>query len=205
MKKVIAFLSIALLATGTLFSQESAPDSSKSPDTATSAAAIKDSSTAIDTGTYTIYRYDDVSNQYRISHQPKELEPPKTAQPPSQTQAAPPDATKPPQQTSSSRESADDAAYMAYSDARADVNGGTWFTIGCLLGCTGWLIAYMIEPNPPATRLLGKSPEYIAVYSDAYKKEAKKIQAQKALQGCLVGTLLTVMLQLMLSLSTSGY
>jgi hypothetical protein len=91
-------------------------------------------------------------------------------------------------------ESAFTIAEQARLDARVDVKGGLWFVVGCLLGLIGWIIAYVIEPNPPATRLLGKSADYVAVYIDSYKKEGKSIQSKRALSGCLVGEGITILL-----------
>ena len=79
-------------------------------------------------------------------------------------------------------------------DAKTDTNTFLWFAIGCGSGLAfGWmsyygfagvLAAYLIEPSVPATRLLGKSHEYIVAYTDAYKQEAKSIQTKNALYGC---------------------
>jgi len=49
------------------------------------------------------------------------------------------------------------------------------------------ILHIILEPSPPATRLLGKSDEYVAVYTDCYREEGKKIQTKNALTGCLVG------------------
>lgn len=79
--------------------------------------------------------------------------------------------------------------------ARVNTNGSVWLAIGCLGGisCLGGIIgiaiAYVVEPSPPATTLLGKSPEYVAAYTDAYKMTAKSIQTSKAWTGCIVGSL----------------
>lgn len=73
--------------------------------------------------------------------------------------------------------------------ARANVNGTTWLAIGCIGGLLGVIIAYVYEPSPSATMLLGKSPEYVASYTDAYKMTAKKVQTGKAWTGCIVFTL----------------
>ncbi len=64
--------------------------------------------------------------------------------------------------------------------ARSSVNGNLWLAIGCLGGLLGIVIAYIYEPSPSSTMLLGKSPEYVAAYTDAYKMTAKKIQTNKA-------------------------
>ena len=74
-------------------------------------------------------------------------------------------------------------------DAQADTNTGLWFLGGCLGGVVGVIIAYAVEPAPPATRLLGKSPEYVAFYTDAYTEKAKSLQANSALGGCIVNGL----------------
>jgi len=83
-------------------------------------------------------------------------------------------------------QSADNACAQAQMDAKTDVNSNLWFGAGCLFGLLGIGAAYVIEPNPPATRMLGKTPEYVAQYSDCYKTEAKSIQTKKATNGCLL-------------------
>lgn len=87
--------------------------------------------------------------------------------------------------------------------ARSNVNGTLWLAIGCLGGLLGIAVAYIYEPSPSATMLLGKSPEYVAAYTDSYKMTAKKIQTNKAWTGCIAGTLLYVVL-VVLSTTTTG-
>ena len=84
-----------------------------------------------------------------------------------------------------------EARIAAELDARNDVNTGLWFLGGCLGGVIGIVVAYAVEPSPPATRLLGKSPEYVAYYTDAYTETAKKRQANSALGGCVVNAIAT--------------
>ena len=90
--------------------------------------------------------------------------------------------------TSQSQQDAQTACIDAERRATSDVSGSTWFIIGCLAGVLGWVIALVSEPSPPATALLGKSPEYVASYTDCYKRKNKDIKTKKALTGCLVGT-----------------
>jgi len=71
-------------------------------------------------------------------------------------------------------------------DAKTDVSGTLWFMAGCCLSGTGVLFAYVYTPNPPATRLLGKSPEYVAGYTDAYRTAARGTQTSNAWSGCIV-------------------
>ena len=82
-----------------------------------------------------------------------------------------------------------EAIIAAERDAQNDVNTSLWFLGGCLGGVIGLIIAHGVEPAPPATRLLGKSPEYVAFYTDAYKAKAKKLQTNSALGGCVVSAL----------------
>lgn len=76
----------------------------------------------------------------------------------------------------------------AEQDVLVDVNGSLWFLGGCLGNITVLIIASVFEPHPPASRLLGKSPEYIAVYTDTYRTKATNLQTSRALAGCLTGT-----------------
>jgi hypothetical protein len=78
------------------------------------------------------------------------------------------------------------AVMEATQDARADENGALWFFAGCLLGLIGVVIAAVAEPTPPPARLMGKSPEYLAVYTQTYRAEGKSAQLRSSLWG--VGT-----------------
>ena len=85
--------------------------------------------------------------------------------------------------------------------ANASVNGTTWFLAGFLPGCLygvtgliGVLFAYVYEPNPSAMLLVGKSAEYVAAYTDAYRATAKKKQTNKAWEGCISAGLVWVVL-----------
>ena len=82
-----------------------------------------------------------------------------------------------------------EAIVAAERDAQNDVNKGLWFLGGCFGGVIGVIIAYGVEPSLPATRLLGKSPEYVAFYTQAYAEKAKKLQTNSALGGCCISTL----------------
>ena len=99
------------------------------------------------------------------------------------------------------------AAMEATQDAQADANGALWFFAGGLLGVIGVIVAYVAEPTPPAARLMGKSPEYLAVYMQTYKSEARSAQVRSALWG--IGTLLVVSVVLIIlivrSTSNMGY
>ena len=78
----------------------------------------------------------------------------------------------------------------ATRDAKNPQNGYIWFPAGCLLNVVGILMAVVYSPPPPATRLLGKSPEYITYYTETYQNVAKDDQVTEATLGCLFGTCL---------------
>ena len=82
---------------------------------------------------------------------------------------------------------AGDACLQAQMDAERDVTGPLWFGAGCLFGILGVGAAYLIEPSPSAMGLLGKSPEYVAAYTDCYKDKGRSIQTKNAWTGCLIG------------------
>ena len=71
----------------------------------------------------------------------------------------------------------------AQRDAQIETNDFIWFIGGACYGL-GILLAYTLEPNPPAIRLLGKSPEYVVVYSDSYRRTLKDERARMAWMGC---------------------
>ncbi len=85
-----------------------------------------------------------------------------------------------------------EAIVAAERDAQNDVNKGLWFVGGCLGGVAVPMIVYGVELAPPVTRLLGKSPEYVAFYTDAYKAKAKTLRVKSALGGCIVNGLAMV-------------
>ena len=95
-----------------------------------------------------------------------------------------------------------DPCQQAAIDAGNDINKTMWFGAGCLLGVLGWGASYVIKPEPPATRLVGKDDMYVAKYTDCYREEAKKIQNKSALKGCLTyaGTYLVLNLMLLSSM-----
>ncbi|MBL8026147.1 MAG: hypothetical protein JNL74_07040 [Fibrobacteres bacterium] len=103
----------------------------------------------------------------------------------------------------SSSDAGGDPVADAYSDAEAEIGGGTWFAIGCLLGWVGWLIAYVVEPTPPASRLIGKSSNYVIAYTSAFKEKGKSIQSVKARNGCIVGTVVSVVLYVVMVASVA--
>ena len=76
----------------------------------------------------------------------------------------------------------------AEKDAVAHLNRTLWFSTGCFFSLAGPIFSQRYQPFMPTARVLGKSPQYVAFYYDAYKVKTKKLQFSWALSGCLVGT-----------------
>ena len=77
----------------------------------------------------------------------------------------------------------------AQRDAQAHLNKPMWFAIGCFLPMgVGLLVPYFHQKTPPAAALLGKSPVYVAHYTDTYKRESQSLQFSSAAMGCLIGS-----------------
>ena len=56
--------------------------------------------------------------------------------------------------------------------------------IGCLMPLIG---VYSYAPDPLATQLIGKSPEYVEFYIDVYKSKTRSIRTKWAAAGSAVG------------------
>ena len=92
-----------------------------------------------------------------------------------------------------------EARVDAERDAEAEVKQVLWIgggfllglTGGCVLGSVGLLGAGFYEPQVPASRLIGKSPEYILLYADTYRDRARVLQLRSAFIGCLAGSVVS--------------
>ncbi len=84
------------------------------------------------------------------------------------------------------------AVGQAQMDAVVDVNGCLWMGGGFLFALFAIGAAYVIVPSPRAARLLGKSPEYVAAYTNTYIQKARSIQVTNSVIGCLGGVVLYV-------------
>ena len=66
------------------------------------------------------------------------------------------------------------------------------YTICCSLYGVGAFLpmvyALFHSPVPPAERLLGKSPDYISAYTDAYRSDVKLRRVALSTAGCMAGT-----------------
>lgn len=77
-----------------------------------------------------------------------------------------------------------DAIANAETAAEAGANKTVWLGVGFFTSCIGVALASFIEPSPPRSYLIGKSPEYVVAFTRAYKKKAKGIQTRNAMIGC---------------------
>ena len=82
---------------------------------------------------------------------------------------------------------ADQAVADAEKDAGAHLNRTLWLSAGCFFPLIGPIFSQYYQPFLPTGRVLGKSPEYVGFYYDAYKVKTKRLQYKWALSGCLVG------------------
>ncbi len=89
-----------------------------------------------------------------------------------------------------------DAKTAAEYDAEDDVNTAVWIAAGGVLGVIGALPlgaaaiggAYVYQPVPRVERLLGKSAEYVTVYTEAYKTKSRNLRLVAAVKGSLGGS-----------------
>ena len=83
----------------------------------------------------------------------------------------------------------EEATRDAERDVEAHINKPMWFAIGCLFPGFGLLGPYLYRPPIPTGRTIGKSAEYVAFYTDAYRAKMEKLQFQAALNGCIAGAI----------------
>ena len=57
-------------------------------------------------------------------------------------------------------------------------------TFPILIPIAGLIATYRYSPSLPAERLIGKSPLYVSIYTDAYQSQARSIRTKMAASGC---------------------
>ena len=90
-------------------------------------------------------------------------------------------------------------ALTAVQDAESDTKKVKWFFIGFCGNILGLLIASVYEPIPPASRLLGKTPESAALYTDAYREKSRSVQLHQSAIGLAVAIGLAILLTILTS------
>lgn len=76
----------------------------------------------------------------------------------------------------------------AKNDAKENHGSGGYQAAGFFCGIFGFILATASDPKTPAARLVGKSPEYVSIYSNCYESVAKKQNVKSACGGWLMGT-----------------
>lgn len=85
-----------------------------------------------------------------------------------------------------------DTCMMAQTDAANDTNNMLWGGAGCMLSFLGIIIAYNVSPSVPMTRIMGKSSEYVMIYSGCYQEKAKQVQGGAAITGCIIISIIEI-------------
>ncbi len=71
----------------------------------------------------------------------------------------------------------------AENDAEKYVSLLSWGAAGFACSCFGFAYAYASTPQIPAASLIGKSPTYVAIYTDVYRQHAKRRRMQASVIG----------------------
>ncbi len=90
-----------------------------------------------------------------------------------------------------------EAVSAAEQDAKADVNQINWWLSGC---CLYGISQAGRESHPPPGRLVGKSPEYVNVYTLTYKAKVENLRLSAAVPGFLTIVLSPICFVLTISL-----
>ena len=73
------------------------------------------------------------------------------------------------------------------ADGERDGKGNAaWILGGVGCGIIGVGVAYLNKTSPDASTLLGKSPEYVLCYTEAYEEKSRNKNAMYAGIGCLI-------------------
>lgn len=90
----------------------------------------------------------------------------------------------------------------AETDAKSNMDNNAWIFIGCAAPCIGITLPYLSRTHIPASKILGKSPEYVAFYTDAYKSKMLSLRFSNAVGGCLIGSSISVFSYLVIPVIT---
>lgn len=80
----------------------------------------------------------------------------------------------------------------ALRDVDAEVSGPMWFLLGCFV--IGLPLAYLSEPAPTPSRMLGKSDAWAASYAGTFRRVASAKHKDMAVYGCLTGAAVTLVM-----------
>ena len=81
------------------------------------------------------------------------------------------------------------AIFDAQRDAQAAFDERLWYFGGCFFTVSGYFFSQVYYAPVPLVPLLGKSPEYVAFYTDTYRAKSRELRSEAAFRGCLQGTI----------------
>ena len=91
---------------------------------------------------------------------------------------------------------------QAIADAKKDaerlINDTIWRVTGCFGSILGIGAAFVYEPALPASAFIGKTPEYVAYYTDEFRRKTQDLQIYHASTGCVSGAVISFMLWVVL-------
>ncbi|GEM_PF-2331638 len=99
-------------------------------------------------------------------------------------------------QTTNQELSAEQIIAIAEADASEDTNATIYGLGGFCCGIFGWLFAMLSKPDVPSARLVGKSADYVTVYSNAYRNKVKSLRTHAACVGWAIGTTVSIVVNL---------
>ena len=76
----------------------------------------------------------------------------------------------------------------AQRDAQAAFDERLWFYYGCIFTVVGYFSSELYYAPVPSVPLLGRSPEYVAYYTDTYRAKSRELRSEAAFRGCLQGS-----------------
>ncbi len=82
-------------------------------------------------------------------------------------------------------------AAAAALDVDAEVSNPLWFLLGCAV--VGLPLAYLSEPAPTPSRMLGRSERWVASYTTEFQRLAGERHRKMAAYGCLSGLAVVVL------------
>jgi hypothetical protein len=81
----------------------------------------------------------------------------------------------------------DDCIKGRFDGEKAAKGSPGWYVAGFFCGIFGFIAAAIVKPAPPADVLVGKSPEYVTCFTDAYQSKSKNRNIMNACAGWALG------------------
>ncbi|RKU31447.1 hypothetical protein C6499_04535 [Candidatus Poribacteria bacterium] len=82
-------------------------------------------------------------------------------------------------------------ASVARVNPGSDFDAECGLAIGSILAAGPLVLMLGHQPTPPPERFIGKSPEYIVVYTNVYKKRTRQLSRPYTAQGMVIGCVIT--------------